>query len=79
MSLIDHIKDRKVYLKYYREGSLYYETELGLIFEVPISDTGNGTFNAEEKAIGFVKWIREQLRINEEARLEQTSAMEPVG
>ncbi len=64
LNLKDHVKDkRKVYFKSYRSGILYYETELKLEFEVPIEDTGTGTFNAEEKAINFMKWIRKQIEV----------------
>lgn len=44
---------------------LYYETEKGLIFEVPISDTGDAVFKPEDKAIMFMRWIRKEIqRIN---------------
>jgi len=60
------VNDQKVYFSFYREGILYYKTENGLLFEVPISDTGNGCFNAEDRAMLFIRWIRKQLKANEE-------------
>ena len=71
MTVKDHVTGNQlVHFKYYREGILFYETDLGLLFEVPISDTGNGNFNAEEKAINFMRWIRPQIERNEKARKE---------
>jgi len=59
------INDQKVKFSFYRDGILYYKTEKGLLFEVPISDTGSGCFNAEDKAMLFMRWIRKQLEANE--------------
>jgi hypothetical protein len=68
MTITDHVRNnQKVHFKFYRLGTLYYETEQGLLFEVPISDTGNGVFNSEEKAINFMRWIRPQMEKNEKA------------
>ena len=62
LNIKEHVKDnQKVRFKFYRSGILYYETEKGLIFEVPISDTGDAVFNLEDKAIIFMRWIRKQI------------------
>ena len=45
----------------YRAGNLYYKTENGLVFPVPISDTGEATFFDEDKAILFMRYIRKFL------------------
>lgn len=56
------VKDgKKVYFQFFRGKSLYYKTECGFMFEVPISDTGDACFNAEDKAILFMRWIRRGL------------------
>ena len=60
------VNDQKVRFSFYREGILYYKTEKGLLFEVPISDTGNGCFNVEDRAMLFMRWIRKQLKANAE-------------
>lgn len=58
-NLKEMVKDKKkVHFSFYREGNLYYETECGFKFKVPISDTGTGTFLAEERASHFMRWIR---------------------
>lgn len=50
-----------VKFQYYRDQSLYYKTEAGLLFPVPIEDIGNATFLAEDKAIYFMRYIRQFL------------------
>ncbi|MFY0656201.1 MAG: hypothetical protein JXR12_05525 [Neptunomonas phycophila] len=45
----------------YRKGELYYSTDCGFEFPVPVSDTGDGIFLAEDKALTYMRWIRKQL------------------
>jgi len=67
MKVKEHIiNNQKVKFAFYRDKILYYKTEKGLLFEVPISDTGNGCFNAEDKALLFMRWIRKQIEANKE-------------
>lgn len=54
--------DQKVRFSYYRAGNLYYRCENGLEFPVPISDIGEATFLAEDKAILFMRYIKWQLK-----------------
>lgn len=58
--------NRKVRFKYYRACELWYETEGGeLLFPVPIEDIGTATFNAEDKAMLFMRYIRKHLKVLE--------------
>jgi hypothetical protein len=61
MTLKDLVKGKKVRFRFYRDGELWYATDDGFEFPVPISDTGTGTFKAEDGAIQFMRWIRRQL------------------
>jgi len=61
----DMVKNKKVRLLYYRSGELMYKTECGFEFPVPISDTGNASFNSEDSAIKYMRWIRKHLEIQE--------------
>jgi hypothetical protein len=71
VALKDHVtENKKVFFQYYSDGILYYKTELGLLFEVPVADTGRGIFNAEDKALNFMRWIRPQLERNEQGLKE---------
>lgn len=53
--------DKKVRFTKYFDGSLYYQTDDGFEFPVPVSDIGTATFLAEDRAILFMRYIRKQL------------------
>ena len=55
-------KGKKVKFVKYRKGELFYETDCGFQFPVPINDTGDGEFLAEDKAMLFMRYIRKQLK-----------------
>ena len=67
MKLKELIKG-KVFFKYYRKQNLYYETENGFVFPVPIEDTGDATFLPEDKAVLFMRYIRKELKNREEEK-----------
>jgi hypothetical protein len=67
MSLSSHVKG-KAKFSFYLAGNLYYVTESGLEFPIPITDTDGATFLAEDKAIFFMRWIRKHLTTLEVAR-----------
>ena len=64
------VKDKAVRFKFYREGELFYETECGFVFPVPLADVGNATFLAEDKALLFMRYIRKHLAYLEAAQEE---------
>ena len=53
--------NKKVNFKYYRDGNLFYSTECGFEFPVPIEDIGNAVFLSEDKAMLFMRYIRKHL------------------
>ena len=53
---------QKAHFMYYRKGELWYKTDNGFIFPIPISDTGDGQFNATDKAMIFMRYIRLYLK-----------------
>lgn len=57
-----------VNFSHYIDGNLWYKTEDGFEFPVPISDIGNATFLAQDKAMLFMRYIRKHLALSEEAR-----------
>lgn len=67
---------RKVRFLRYKLGELWYTTENGFEFPVPISDCGDGTFLAEDKAILFMRYIRKHVAYLEDARRAHDQAME---
>lgn len=57
----DMVKDgKRVRFTRYSKRELWYATEDGFEFPVPISDTGDASFMAEDKAMLFMRWIRKQ-------------------
>jgi len=66
--------NKKVKFSFYREGELFYTTECGFEFPVPIADTGNASFLAEDKAILFMRYIRKEINKIAKAREEQNKA-----
>ena len=68
MSIKEMVKDKTVKFLFYKEGELWYITECGFEFPVPISDTGAAEFKNEDKAILFMRWIRKHMNMIEEAK-----------
>lgn len=66
-----------VHFQFYRKGELWYKTDDGFQFVVPVSDTGDGVFLASDRAMLFMRYIRKQLEANEAGRKEQTYDLEP--
>lgn len=60
MSIKQHVAGTAKFVAY-RANNLYYRTESGLEFPIPISDTDQATFPAEIKAITLMRWIRKHL------------------
>jgi hypothetical protein len=53
--------NQKVAFRFYRDGELWYATECGFEFPVPISEAGTATFLAKDKAILFMRYIRRHM------------------
>lgn len=71
-TLVELVKE-SVTFQFYRDGSLYYKTESGFMFAVPISDTGTGTFKSSDKGLMFMRWIRKaHLEVIEEIKEGET-------
>ncbi len=63
ISIKEMVENKVVKFQYFREGELWYATEDGFKFPVPITDVGTGVFNAEDRAILFMRWIRKQREV----------------
>jgi len=57
---------KKVTFEHYFDGNLWYSTECGYMFPVPISDIGNATFYKEDKAMLFMRYIRKQMNLEKQ-------------
>ena len=68
-TLTQMVRDNQVVrFRFYRDSELWYATECGFEFPVPVNDTGTGTFLAEDRAILFMRWIRRHLATIERGR-----------
>lgn len=65
-----------VRFSHYRENELWYVTECGFTFPVPIGDIGEATFHAEEKAILLLRYLRPHHALITKAR--EDAAQEAV-
>lgn len=57
-----------VKFKFFKDSELWYETEDGFEFPVPVDDTGGATFLAQDKAMLFMRYIRKHMAMLEEAK-----------
>lgn len=55
------VDNKTVSFQFYRDGELWYRTECGFDFPVPVTDTGKGVFKNKDKALLFMRWIRPQI------------------
>jgi hypothetical protein len=64
LSIKDMVKNnKKVFFKFYRQKELWYSTEDGFEFPVPIEDAGDGIFLNEDKAMLFMRYMRKHLEM----------------
>lgn len=76
MSLTKMVKNKKVIFEYYQNEKLWYSTEDGFMFPVPIEDTDRGRFLKEDKATLFMRYIRKEL---ESYKVEKENGKEIEG
>jgi len=71
MTIKEMVRDhKKVRFSFYRDKELWYITEDGFEFPVPIEEIGNATFMAEDRAILFMRYIRKHLEMLDKAKKE---------
>lgn len=64
---------RKVRFTHYKSGELWYVTECGFAFPVPIADAADACFLAEDKALLFMRYIRKHKDMIDKARADAQS------
>lgn len=55
---------------HYRQNELWYVTECGFEFPVPIEDVGDATFLASDKAMLFMRYIRKHIEYLNNAKAQ---------
>ena len=73
MNIKEIVKNQNAHFVFYRDQSLFYETDNGFLFSVPISDAGSATINSQEKAILLMRYIRKHIARTESARSAQNA------
>jgi hypothetical protein len=78
-TLATRVKGQVVF-SHYQDQALWYKTEDGWAFPVPISDTetgdgGSARFNSVDKGIFFMRWIRKAM--TQEAKYQAEAKTEP--
>lgn len=74
--------DKRVHFLHYVKGDLWYATECGFEFPVPIADVGDATLLSSDRAMLFMRYVRkhmehlaaEQLMISQ-ARVQHEAEM----
>ena len=66
MNIKHIVKDNHVSFLRYRHGVMYYSVSVTgepneFVFPVPLSDVGNATLDAQDKAIIFMRYIRKAI------------------
>jgi hypothetical protein len=67
--------NQKVRFRFYRDGHLWYATECGFEFPVPVAEAGTATFLAEDKAILFMRYIRRYMEFLKKS-MDQEGSLE---
>lgn len=71
-SITDMVRDNQtVRFTHCRHGQLWYATECGFEFPVPVADIGDATFQAQDKALLFMRYIRAHRQMLEVAQAAQ--------
>jgi hypothetical protein len=71
MNIKDIVKNQNAHFVFYRDECLFYETDNGFQFPVPVTEAGSATFNSEEKAILLMRYIRRHVEKMESAKQAQ--------
>jgi hypothetical protein len=64
---------KTVRFAYYHDLNLWYVTECGFEFPVPIEDIGTATFLNEDRAMLFMRYIRKHLDVIAAGKQEQAT------
>lgn len=73
--MLEIVKGKNAHVTSYSDGQLWYKTDDGFEFPVPVGDineVGNATFKSTEKAILLMRYIRKHINFIEKARTEQS-------
>lgn len=61
-NIIESVKNKSVSFEFLTNKYLWYKTETGILFPIPLKECGDASFLKKDKATLFIKYIREQLK-----------------
>jgi hypothetical protein len=67
ISVTDHVRGTSTFT-FYKAGNLWYRTDTGLEFPVPIDDLDSASVEAEIKSMTLMRWVRKHVNTLNEAR-----------
>lgn len=67
--------DKKVKFRRLADEQMFYQTEDGFEFPVPLTETVGAVFLSEDKASLFMRWIRKEIAYKKELISEQNAAL----
>jgi hypothetical protein len=59
----------------YQNGELWYRHQDGFEFPVSITDTGDGVFLVEDRALVFMRWLRKHIAFLQGSLMEGATAV----
>lgn len=59
-NLKDNVTGNSTFL-YWRDNAMWYQTETGLVFQIPVADLDTAQVLAVEKSMVLMRWIRKHL------------------
>jgi len=62
--------NKMVAFSHYQHGQLWYDTQDGFSFPVPVSDAGDARFGHLERAMLMMRYIRKHLEAIEQGRAD---------
>lgn len=75
MSIKEMVVNKTVSFVRFQNNELWYTTECGFEFPVPLVDTKEAIFLNQDKASYFMRWLRKHLETIEAAKKEHTQAV----
>lgn len=69
-SITELVKGQQSHFEFYRKGNLWYKTDAGFSYPVPIDDIGDASFLATDKALIHMRYIRKHLETIEAGNVE---------
>ena len=67
---------KTVSFSHFVSNELWYKTECGFEFPVPIEDTDNATFLNMDKALLFMRYIKKHIKFLEQAKKDNQNALQ---